>query len=347
MHYRPLGQTDLEVSAIGLGTMTFGNQNTEAEAHSQLDMAIDAGVNFLDTAEMYPFPAQARNQGDSERIIGSWVKRRGDRDKVIVASKVSGPGIGWLKWIRGGPAHLDRANIEAAIEASLERLQTDYIDLYQLHWPERHTNYFGRLGYEHRRRDDEVPIRETLEVLADLIEAGKVRHFGVSNETPWGAMTFCKLADEHGLPRVVSIQNPYNLLNRTFEIGGAEIAHREAVGLIAYSPLAFSVLSGKYLGGAQPEGARLTLYPQYKRYLTEAGESATRAYLELAQAHRVSLAQMSLAYVISRPFVTSTLITATNLEQLGEDLASIDAELSESLVEGIESIHDKRPNPCP
>ena len=347
MQYRDLGRTDLRVSTICLGSMTWGEQNTEAEAHAQLDMAMEAGVNFVDAAEMYPFPARAETTGETERCIGRWLKRCGKRDKIIIATKVSGPASAWLTWIRGGNTRLDRMNIEAAIDGSLKRLQTDYIDLYQLHWPDRSTNYFSKLGYQHDPSEEAVPIHETLEVMSDLVRAGKIRHIGVSNETPWGTMTYLEYAERNGLPRIVSIQNPYSLLNRTFEIGLAEVAHREGVGLLPYSPLGFGVLTGKYLGGAQPADARLTLYKQYSRYANDAGVKATEAYVKLASSHGLSPTQMALAYVLSRPFVTSAIIGATRLEQLQENLASVELELSEHVLSAIEEIHKDHHNPCP
>ena len=260
MEYSRLGRTEIMVSRVCLGTMTFGEQNTEAEAHRQLDMAVAAGVTFIDTAEMYSFPARAETSGRSEIIIGNWMKARAMRDKVIVATKITGPAPRF-PYIRGGDLRFDRAHIEAAVDGSLERLQTDYVDLYQLHWPERNTNFFGRLGYEHEDDDPFTPLEEVLGVLADLVRAGKVRCIGLSNETPWGVMKFLALAEANGLPRMVSVQNPYNLLNRVFDVGLAEAAIREDCGLFAYSPLAFGVLSGKYLGGVKPPGARLTLFP--------------------------------------------------------------------------------------
>lgn len=346
MQYRRLGTTDLQVSALCLGTMTFGEQNTEAEAHAQLDRALEAGINFIDTAEMYPVPPGAETQGLTEAYIGSWLTRRGGRDRLILASKVAGPGD-WLSYLRGGKARLDRANIEAALDGSLKRLGTDYLDLYQLHWPDRPTNFFGRLGYEHPAEDHSVPIAETLAVMGDLVRAGKVRHIGVSNETPWGVMRYLQLAEHQALPRIQSIQNPYNLLNRTFEIGLAEIAHREACGLLAYSPLAFGVLSGKYLGGARPAGARLTLFQRFDRYSSALAERTVRAYVELARQHGVDPAQMALAWVTTRPFVTANIIGATSREQLDSNLASLDLELTPELLEGIEAIHLRQPSPCP
>jgi len=346
MQQRPLGQTDLKVSALCLGTMTFGQQNSAAEAHAQLDRAVEAGINFIDTAEMYPVPPKAETQGITEQYIGSWLTARGCRDRVVLATKVAGPGS-WLSYLRKGNTRLDRPNIEAAIDASLRRLRTDYIDLYQLHWPDRNTNYFGKLGYRHRADDRTVPLLETLRVLGDLVKAGKVRHVGISNETPWGTMRLLQLAEEHGLPRPASIQNPYNLLNRTFEIGLAEIAMREQCGLLAYSPLAMGVLSGKYLDGARPSKARLTLFKRFDRYSNPQSDRAAAEYVALAHRHGLDPARMALAWVTSRPFVTSNIIGATTMAQLDADLASIELELSEEVVEEIEAIHNRQPNPAP
>jgi aryl-alcohol dehydrogenase-like predicted oxidoreductase len=346
MQYRRLGITDLQVSVLCLGTMTFGEQNTEAEAHAQLDRALEAGINFIDTAEMYPVPPRGETQGLTETYIGSWLARRGGRERLILASKVAGR-ADWLPYLRGGKACLDRANIQEALDASLKRLGTDYLDLYQVHWPDRPTNFFGRLGYEYPAEDQGVPIAETLEVLADLVRAGKVRHIGVSNETPWGLMHYLHLAEQLGLSRVQSIQNPYNLLNRSFEIGLAEIAHRESCGLLAYSPLAFGTLSGKYLDGARPAGARLTLFERFDRYSSPLAERSIQAYVQLAREHGVDPGQLALAWVTSRPFVTSNIIGATSLEQLNINLASLELQLSSELLEGIEAIHLRQPNPCP
>jgi len=346
MQQRRLGQTDLYVSAMCLGTMTFGEQNTEREAHAQLDRALDAGINFIDTAEMYPVPPMAETQGRTEQYIGSWLASRGGRDRLILATKVAGP-ASWLSYLRGGKTRLDRPNIEAAIKASLERLHTDYIDLYQLHWPDRETNYFGKLGYRHAAEDCSVPLLETLRVLGDLVAAGKVRHVGLSNETPWGTLRMLQLAEEHGLPRPVSIQNPYNLLNRTFEIGLAEVAIREQCGLLAYSPLAFGVLSGKYLNGARPAGARLSLFERFDRYSNAQVESATSEYVALARRHGLDPAQMALAWVTSRPFVTSNIIGATTMEQLETNLGSPGGELPAEVIDEIEAIHRRQPNPGP
>jgi len=291
MEYRKLGQTDIEVSSICLGTMTWGEQNTEAEAHAQLDTALSAGVNFIDTAEMYPVPPKPETFTLTEQYIGRWLKRRGGRNDIVLASKVAAR-ADWLEHVRDGRACLDRANIEQALHASLERLQTDYLDLYQLHWPDRNTNYFGELGYTHVPQPS-TPIEETLRVLADLVQAGKVRHVGLSNETPWGTMEFLRLAEQCGLPRMVSVQNPYCLLNRSFEIGMAEVSHREDCGLLAYSPLGFGVLSGKYLNGQCPADARVTLFERFSRYSNLQAEAATAAYVALAVEHGLDPAQMA------------------------------------------------------
>jgi len=347
MHYRPLANTGLKVSAICLGTMTFGEQNTEQEAFEQLDMALDAGVNFIDTAEMYSIPPRAKTMGSSESIIGRWLKKRGCRDKLILATKVAGPGRNWLSYIRGGGNHLDHKNISAAVDESLRRLQTDVIDLYQLHWPERPANYFGKLGYEYDDSDVGIPLEETLQAMGALVDSGKVRHIGVSNETPWGLMRYLALADSLDLPRMVSIQNPYSLLNRSYEVGLAEVSHREGVGLLAYSPLGFGVLSGKYLSGAKPAGARLTLYPYYDRYSNPQAQKATHDYVRLARDNGLDPAQMALAYVTSRPFVASNIIGATTPEQLRSNLASADIRLGDQLLADIEAIHCRHPNPGP
>jgi aryl-alcohol dehydrogenase-like predicted oxidoreductase len=346
MRYRPLGSTDIRVSELCLGTMTFGEQNTEADAFEQLDCAVAAGINFIDTAEIYPVPPMAETQGRTETYIGNWLAARGHRDRLILATKVAGPSD-WMPHPRGAGARLDRANIEAALDASLRRLRTDYVDLYQLHWPDRDTNYFGKLGYQHSAPDTSVPLRETLGVLDDLVKAGKIRHVGLSNETPWGTMHALAQAERHGLPRVVSIQNPYNLLNRSFEIGLAEVAMREQCGLLAYSPLAFGMLSGKYEHGARPEGARLTLYARFDRYSNPEAVAATGRYLAIARRHGLEPAQMALAWVTSRPFVTSNIIGATSMAQLAINLASAEVELSDEVIAEIEAAHQAQPNPSP
>lgn len=345
MQYRSLGKTDVSVSAISLGTMTWGEQNTQEQAFEQIRMAKEAGVNFIDTAEMYPVPPRGETYTKTESIIGEYFKKYGDRSDWVLASKVAGPGR--MDHIRDGNPRLDRKNITAALEASLKRLNTDYLDLYQLHWPDRKTNFFGVLGYTHDEQDIAVDIEETLAVLGDLVKAGKIRHFGLSNETPWGTHRFLHLAQTHGLPRAVSIQNPYNLLNRSFEIGLAEMAIREQIGLLAYSPLAFGMLTGKYENGARPADGRLTLFDRFQRYNNPQAVSATARYVALAREHGLDPSQMALAYVTSRPFVTSNIIGATNLEQLAVNLGSIDVSLSDEVIAGIEAIHTAQPNPAP
>lgn len=346
MQYRPLGRTGIDVSLICLGTMTFGAQNSEAEAHSQLDLAVERGVNFIDTAELYPSPVSAETQGATERHIGSWLAARGCRDDIVLASKVAGPGQ-FVAHIRGGPK-LDAANIERAVEGSLRRLGTDYLDLYQVHWPARTTNYFGQLGFAPGEDRDDTPVLDTLRALGRLVDSGKVRHIGLSNETAWGAMHYLQLAEREGLPRVASVQNPYCLLNRGYEIGLAEVSYREDVGLLAYSPLGFGALTGKYLDGARPQGARISRWPDYYyRYSTELAQEATRKYVALAREHGLSPAQMALAFVNGRFFVASNIIGATDLQQLEENIASADVALGDAVLQGIEAIHAEYPNPCP
>ncbi|MFI0474260.1 NADP(H)-dependent aldo-keto reductase [Halomonas sp. HMF6819] len=343
MQTRPLGRTGLNVSRLCLGTMTYGEQNSEAEAHEQLDRAVAFGINFIDAAEMYPVPPKAETQGLTEKYVGSWLKARGARDDIKLATKIVGPGV---EHIRGG-SRMNRAHIHESIDASLARLQTDYVDLYQLHWPERKTNFFGQLGYTAADDQDATPLKETLGALKELVDAGKVRAIGVSNDTPWGVMRMLQLAEEFDLPRVASIQNPYNLLNRSFEVGLAEIAHREDVGLLAYSPLAFGVLSGKYLNGARPAKGRLTLYERFKRYTSPQAEQATQEYVALAQKHGLDPAQMALAFINSRPFLTSNIIGATTMEQLESNLESEALKLDDEVLEGIDAIHQRISNPSP
>ena len=345
MEYRQLGRSELKVSALCLGSMTWGEQNTEAEGFVQIDRAREAGVNFLDTAEMYPVPPRQDTYGATERIVGNYFKARGNRADWILASKVAGPGNG-IDYIRGGQLKHDRRHIVAALDESLKRLQTDWIDLYQLHWPERSTNFFGQLGYRHQKQDF-TPLQETLEVLGEQVKAGKIRHIGLSNETPWGTMKFLQLADSLVLPRMVSIQNPYNLLNRSFEVGLAEVAIREQCGLLAYSPLAFGMLSGKYANGARPADARITLFSRFSRYTNPQSQAACDRYVELARQHGLDPAQMALAFVTRQPFVTSNIIGATSLEQLESNLASAELELTTEVLEGIEAIHREQPNPAP
>jgi aryl-alcohol dehydrogenase-like predicted oxidoreductase len=347
MQYETLGNTDVKVSKLCLGSMTWGCQNNEQEAHEQLDMALGRGVNFIDTAEMYAVPSSADTFGATESIIGKWLMRRKNRSRVILATKVVGPCGDWMPHIRGGDTHLNRKNVLAALEGSLRRLRTDYVDLYQVHWPERKTNYFGKLGYEHDPATPAVTIEETLAALAECVAAGKARWIGLSNETPWGIHAYISAADKLGLPRPVSIQNPYSLLNRTFEVGLAEMAIQEHTGLLAYSPLGFGMLAGKYLNDSRPPDARLTLFPQFTRYMSPRSVRATEAYHQLAGDHGLSLAQMALAYVTSRAFVTSTIIGATTGTQLEQNLDSLHVTLPEEVLRGIEKIHKENPNPAP
>lgn len=348
MQYKPLGHTDLQVSTLCLGTMTYGEQNTETEGHQQLDYALERGINFIDTAELYAIPPKAETYGKTETIIGSWLQRRGRRDDIILASKIAGPDVGFASHIRNGQTRFDQQHITAALDASLQRLKTDYIDLYQLHWPERQTNYFGQLGFQAKHSEPEsTPIEQTLRALKHQVDAGKIRYIGLSNETPWGIMQFIQLAAQYDLPRVVSVQNPYSLLNRSYEIGSAEISHREQVGLLAYSPLGFGVLTGKYLNQQQPAGARMTRWPHYARYSSPQGIAATQAYVDLARQHQLDPAQMALAFVNAQPFVTSNIIGATNLQQLESNIDSIELTLSDEVKAGIQAIHQQYPNPAP
>jgi aryl-alcohol dehydrogenase-like predicted oxidoreductase len=349
MKYSTLGKTDIKVSRICLGSMTWGEQNSEAEAHAQLDMALDLGVNFIDTAEMYSVPSRQETYGESERLIGTWLSKTGKRQQIVLASKVVGPCADWLPYIRDAGTTLDRKNIRAAVEASLRRLQTDYIDLYQTHWPVRATNYFGALGYEHKTESGLASIEETLSALTELVEEGKIRTVGVSNETPWGILEHLRQSSDSGLERIVSIQNPYNLLNRSFEVGLAEIAVREKTGLLAYSPLGFGVLTGKYLQESTPADARLNLrkFKKFTRYTNPIPQEATRLYAGVANEHGLNFGQMSLAYVIQRPFVTSAVIGATNCTQLRQNIESDELILSDDVKKAIEAVHKKHPNPAP
>ncbi|MEI7843818.1 MAG: NADP(H)-dependent aldo-keto reductase [Gallionellaceae bacterium] len=342
MKYNLLGKSELKVSEIALGTMTFGEQNSLVDACAQLDYAVAQGVNFIDTAEMYPVPGKAETQGRTEEFVGHWLKSQA-RDKIVLATKVAGPSRGF-GWIRGGPTGLDRANITAAIETSLKRLHTDYIDLYQLHWPERNVPMFGKIDYDSKLERACVSIEEQLTVLSELVQSGKVRHIGISNETAWGVAEFVKVSERLGLQRVISIQNPYNLINRAFEMSLHEMCHREQVSLLAYSPLAFGLLSGKYLD-PQASG-RMTMFPAFgQRYQKPNVKNAVMEYADLARAHGLSPATMALAFVRSRSFVASTIIGATTLAQLQENLQQI--ELSDELLNLIDALHLKYFNPAP
>lgn len=346
MQYNLLPDTDIKVSKVCLGTMTWGEQNSEADAHEQLDYAVSQHINFIDTAEMYSVPSKAETQGSTERIIGTWLKKRQKRDDIILASKVAGPSAG-LPHIGTGPK-FNRQNITRALNESLKRLQTDYIDLYQLHWPERPTNYFGTLGYEHKSDDPVTDFRETLHILQEFIQQGKIRHIGISNETPWGTMQYLRIAEMENLPKIITIQNPYNLVNRTFEIGLSEIAIREKVGLLAYSPLAGGLLSNKYLRGTRPDGARFTLWPNYfSRYSHPNTMKAVERYAQLAADHQLSFPQMALAFIHSRKFLTANIIGATSMAQLRENIDSIHVNLPEEVLKEIEKIHLEFPNPAP
>lgn len=350
MEYRRLGRTDLFVSAICLGTMTWGEQNTEAEACEQMDYAFDHGVTFWDTAEMYPIPPAAETYGRTETIIGNWLKSRGRRDKIILASKIIGRAAGGgFDWVRDGKAKLDRANLVRAIDDSLRRLQTDCIDLYQIHWPDRVTNRFGQRGYRHTPAPggDGTPLAETLYVLGDMVRSGKIRHVGVSNETPWGVMKYLKYSVAAGFPRIAGIQNAYNLLNRTFEIALSEVAIREHCGLLAYSPLGGGTLSGKYLNGARPPGSRRAIDPRKSRYETPNADAATNCYVHIARRYDLEPTQMALAFVLRQPFVTSAIIGATSMAHLRSNIASLDVRLGDPVLNEIESVQEKYPNPCP
>ncbi|HQW29426.1 MAG TPA: NADP(H)-dependent aldo-keto reductase [Verrucomicrobiales bacterium] len=345
MKFREIPHTDLSVSLIGLGTMTWGEQNTEAEGHAQMDYALERGINLFDTAEMYPVPPRAETCHETERIMGTWFAARGTRDKVILATKVVGPGP-HVTHVRDGN-RLNRAHITAAVEGSLRRLQTDRIDLYQLHWPDRPVPLFGTRDYSPPKTADAVPIEETLGVLWALMDQGKIRHIGLSNETPWGTMRFLELARIGKFPRMVTIQNSYNLLNRTFDGGLSEICHEEGIRLLAYSPLAFGRLSGKYRGGKKPEGARLSIWERFARYNGPNSDAAIEEYARIADEAGLDLAQMSLAWINQRPHVASNLIGATNMEQLKSNIDSVDLELSGDVLNAIELVHQRFPNPCP
>ncbi len=344
MKYTTLPHTNIKVSKICLGSMTWGNQNTEAEGHEQLDFAINRGINFIDTAELYPVPAEARTYGRTSEIIGTWLRKNGKRDKVIIASKIAGTG--------NYTAHIRKTGfsplaIKEAINKELKRLQTDYIDLFQLHWPERQTNTFGVRDYHHNLKDSWTDnFNEVLHSLNENINEGKIRYVGLSNEKAWGTMRYLEESKFHSLPRMITIQNAYSLLNRTFEGDIAEISLREHIGLLAYSPLGCGVLTGKYIKGTETENSRLRLFPRFSRYSSEQSTEATKRYLKIAEDNNISLTQMALAFINQQPFVTSNIIGATNLEQLKENIESIQVILNMEVLKAINTVHAEIPNPA-
>jgi aryl-alcohol dehydrogenase-like predicted oxidoreductase len=346
MEFRILGKTDIKVSAICLGTMTYGEQNTESEAHEQMSFALEHGVNFFDTAEMYAVPGRKETQGSTERYIGSWLKKTGNRKNIILATKVTGPSptFSYISENLGFSRH----RVLEAVNKSLHRLQTDYIDLYQLHWPERKTNFFGVLGYDHSTDNGwKDNFEETIGTLDELAKKGIIRHWGLSNETPWGVMRCCQVSFEHQYAGMQSIQNPYNLLNRTFEIGLAEISMREKIGLLAYSPMAFGLLSGKFHKKTDNPGDRINRFKQMARYNAPQSIAAAAVYTRIADEAGISPAQMALAFVNSRPFVTSNIIGATTMNQLKENISSINLTLSPDMLSAINDVHREIPNPAP
>ena len=346
MQYQTLPQIDEKVSKICLGTMTWGQQNSESQAHEQMDVALSEGVNFWDTAEMYPSPPDKDKQGDTERFMGTWFAKTKQRDKVVLASKISP-----MNFLRDGKTRFNAEHISSAIDGNLQRLQTDYIDIYQLHWPERQSNFFGQRGYSEdmaaQSLDDLTPFLETIQALNDEIKKGRIRAYGLSNDTAWGLMSYLSQADKNGLIAPITVQNPYSLLNRLYEVAMAEISHRENVGLLAYSPLGFGVLSGKYLDGKRPAGARLTKYDRFDRYINEQAVSATVQYAKIAADAGLDMAQMALAFVNTRSFVTSNIIGATSIEQLKSNIDSVNITLSPEVLEAIEAVHARQPNPSP
>ena len=352
MKYNNLGKTNIKVSEICLGSMNWGEQNTQKEAHEQIDYALDQGINFIDVAEMYPVPPSEETYGNTERIIGQWISKNSSRrENFVLATKIAGPTVSGprdLSYLRNGP-RLDKKNIREAITNSLKRLKTDYIDLYQIHWPERKVNIFGCLDYCDEWQDIEsIEILETLQVLDELVKEGLVRNLGLSNETPWGMMQYLSLAEKHGLTRMATIQNVYNLLNRSYEIGLAEVSLNEQCSLLVYSPLAFGVLSGKYNNGTATQNSRLIRYKaQFGRYLNERGNLATQEYIELAKKHNISLAQLSIAFTLKHRYVASSIIGATTIKQLKENIKAKDISLNEQLIQELNEIHAKYPNPCP
>ena len=345
MNYRKLGNTDLDVSTICLGTMTWGEQNTQEEGFEQMDYALDQGINFFDTAELYAIPPTKDTYGKTEEIIGNWFKKKNNRSKVILATKIAGPG---LSWIRGGGNQYNKEKLNEAVNQSLKRLKTDYIDLYQLHWPERKTNYFGKLGYEHTNKNEWNNFEDILNSLDEIIKSGKVKYIGLSNETAWGLTKFLEISKTKNLPRIMSVQNPYNLLNRTYEIGLAEASIREKSGLLAYSPLASGIMSGKYRNGAMPDGSRMKLFgDRFPRYKTKNAVNAVEEYYKISKKYNLDLAQMSLKFCELQPFMTSVIIGATTMEQLKTDIESVNVNLSNDIIKEINEVQKIYTNPCP
>ena len=346
MNYKKLGNTDLDVSTICLGTMTWGEQNTQKDGFEQMDYALNQGVNFWDTAEIYSVPMRKETHGETEKIIGNWFEKNKKRKEIILATKVCGNTSN--KYIRGGGNNFGKKKISLALEESLKRLKTDYIDLYQLHWPERNTNFFGKLGYDHNDDGEWTKFEDILENLKKFIDQGKIRHVGLSNETPWGLSKFLEISKNKNLPRMLSVQNPYNLLNRTYEVGLAEMSVREQSGLLAYSPLACGYLSGKYRNNQLPKGSRIALHKDFwTRYSKPNAEKAIEAYYEVAKKYKLDLAQMSLKFLEIQPFVTSVIIGATTMEQLKTDIESVNINLTKEIINEINEVQKLYPNPCP
>ncbi len=346
MNYKKLGSTDVDVSTICLGTMTWGEQNSKADGFEQMNYAIENGVNFWDTAEIYAIPMREETYGETENIIGEWFKKTKKRDKVILATKVSGPTS--KEYIRGGGCSYDKKSMSEALEKSLKRMQTDYIDLYQLHWPERNTNFFGQQGYEHDSNEKNwIAFEEILENLKKFVDAGKIRYVGLSNETAWGLAKCLELSKLKNLPKMMAVQNPYNLLNRTYEVGLAEISVREQSGLLAYSPLAFGYLTGKYRNNNMPKGSRIDLYKDFTRYNNENSIKAIEEYYKISQKFNLDFAQMSIKFCEIQPFVTSVIIGATTMQQLKTNVESVNVKLNNEIINEINEIQKKYPNPCP
>ena len=346
MNYKKLGSTDVDVSTICLGTMTWGEQNSKADGFEQMDYAIDNGVNFWDTAEIYAIPMREETYGETENIIGEWFKKTKKRDKIILATKVSGPTS--KEYIRGGGCSYDKKSMSEALEKSLKRMQTDYIDLYQLHWPERNTNFFGKQGYEHDSNEKNwIAFEEILENLKKFVDAGKIRYVGLSNETAWGLAKCLELSKLKNLPKMMAVQNPYNLLNRTYEVGLAEISVREQSGLLAYSPLAFGYLTGKYRNNNMPKGSRIDLFKDFTRYNNENSIKAIEEYYKISQRFNLDFAQMSIKFCEIQPFVTSVIIGATTMQQLKTNVESVNVKLNNEIINEINEVQKIYPNPCP